>query len=103
MRFGLQSVQEDAKACAIRAYASSAAFLALACSELSSAGFIEVLLEPKPWLPRQDRKRRARLIDEHRKRIGIACKARYLARIMHPEDDDLSRDLPSLRLSQSEG
>jgi hypothetical protein len=36
----------------------------------SSGGAVEVLLEPKPWRPRQDRKRPARLIDEHRKRIG---------------------------------
>jgi hypothetical protein len=37
---------------------------------VSSSGAVEVLLEPKPWRPRQDKKRRARLIDEHRKRIG---------------------------------
>jgi hypothetical protein len=37
---------------------------------VSSGGAVEVLLEPNPWRPRQDRKRRARLIDEHRKRIG---------------------------------
>jgi hypothetical protein len=37
---------------------------------VSSAGAVEVVIEPRPWTPRQDRKRRARLIDEHRKRIG---------------------------------
>jgi hypothetical protein len=37
---------------------------------VSSGGAVEVLLEPKPWRPRRDRKRRARLIDEHIKRIG---------------------------------
>jgi hypothetical protein len=37
---------------------------------VSSAGAVEVLVEPMPWRPRQDRRRRARLIDEHRKRIG---------------------------------
>jgi hypothetical protein len=37
---------------------------------VSFGGAVEVLLEPKPWRPRQDRKRRVRLIDEHRKRIG---------------------------------
>jgi hypothetical protein len=38
--------------------------------EVSSAGAVEVLVEPRPWKPRQDKKRRVRLIDEHRKRIG---------------------------------
>jgi len=37
---------------------------------VSSAGSVEVLVEPRPWRPRQDRKRRTRLIDEHRKRVG---------------------------------
>ena len=37
---------------------------------VSSSGWVEILVEPKPWKPRQDRRRRARLIDEHRKRIG---------------------------------
>ncbi|MGI8852706.1 MAG: DUF2161 domain-containing phosphodiesterase [Methyloceanibacter sp.] len=37
---------------------------------ISSAGRVEVVVEPKPWRPRQDRRRRARLIDEHQKRIG---------------------------------
>jgi hypothetical protein len=37
---------------------------------VSFGGAVEVLLEPKPWRPRQDRKRRVRLIDEHRRRIG---------------------------------
>jgi hypothetical protein len=37
---------------------------------VSSTGAVEVLVEPKPWKPRPDRQRRARLIDEHRKRIG---------------------------------
>jgi hypothetical protein len=37
---------------------------------VSSSGWVEVLVEPNLWKPRQDRKRRARLIDEHRKRIG---------------------------------
>jgi hypothetical protein len=37
---------------------------------VSSSGVVEVLIEPRPWKPRQDKKRRARLIDEHRKRIG---------------------------------
>jgi hypothetical protein len=37
---------------------------------VSSNGAVEVLVEPRPWRPRQDRRRRTRLIDEHRKRIG---------------------------------
>ena len=37
---------------------------------VSSTGVVEVLVEPTPWKPRQNKKRRARLIDEHRKRIG---------------------------------
>jgi hypothetical protein len=37
---------------------------------VSSAGWVEVVIEPKPWTPRQDKKRRARLVDEHRKRVG---------------------------------
>ena len=28
------------------------------------------MVEPKPWKPRHDKRRRAGLIDEHRKRIG---------------------------------
>jgi hypothetical protein len=37
---------------------------------VSSSGDVEGLVEPKPWKPRKDKKRRARFIDEHRKRIG---------------------------------
>ena len=37
---------------------------------VSSNGAVEVLVEPRPWRPRHDKKRRARLIDEHRKRTG---------------------------------
>jgi hypothetical protein len=37
---------------------------------VSSFGAVEILVEPRPWKPRKDKKRRARLIDEHRKRIG---------------------------------
>jgi len=37
---------------------------------VSSAGAVEVVIEPGPWTLRKDRKRRARLIDDHRKRIG---------------------------------
>jgi hypothetical protein len=33
-------------------------------------GGIEVLVEPGPWRPRRDPKRRSRFIDEHRRRLG---------------------------------
>jgi hypothetical protein len=45
-------------------------FLGFGLLGVSSSGEIEVLAEPTPWKPRQDRRRRTRLIDEHRKRIG---------------------------------
>lgn len=35
-----------------------------------SSGFVEVLVEPKPWRPRRDLRRRTRLIREHRTRQG---------------------------------
>jgi hypothetical protein len=45
-------------------------FLGFGLLGVLSSGSVEVLVEPKPWQPRQDRRRRTRLIDEHRKRIG---------------------------------
>ena len=45
-------------------------FLGFGLLGVSSIGAVEVLVEPRPWKPRQDKKRRARLIEEHRKRIG---------------------------------
>jgi hypothetical protein len=45
-------------------------FLGFGLLAVSSTGAVEVLIEPRPWKPRSDRKRRARLIDEHRRRIG---------------------------------
>jgi Putative PD-(D/E)XK phosphodiesterase (DUF2161) len=44
-------------------------FLGFGLLGVSSAGVVEVLVEPRPWKPRKDKKRRARLVDEHRKRI----------------------------------
>jgi hypothetical protein len=35
-----------------------------------STGRVEVLVEPSPWRPRADKKRRARLVREHRRRNG---------------------------------
>ena len=37
---------------------------------VSPTGAVEVLIEPMHWRPRRDSKRRARLVDEHRRRIG---------------------------------
>jgi len=45
-------------------------FLGLGLLGVSAGGVVEVVVEPRPWKPRQDTTRRARLIDEHRKRIG---------------------------------
>jgi hypothetical protein len=35
-----------------------------------SSGRVEVLVEPAPWRPRRDAKRRSRLVAEHRRRLG---------------------------------
>jgi hypothetical protein len=45
-------------------------FLGFGLLGVSSAGSVEVMVEPRPWKPRHDKRRRFRLIDEHRKRIG---------------------------------
>ena len=45
-------------------------FLGFGLLGVSSNGAVEVLVEPRPWRPRHDKRRRAQLIDEHRKRIG---------------------------------
>jgi hypothetical protein len=45
-------------------------FLGFGLLGVSSAGSVEVMVEPGPWKPRQNKKRRIGLIDEHRKRIG---------------------------------
>ena len=69
MRFGLPSAEERlAGAFAIHVCASSAAFSALAYSEYQPSGAVEILIEPKPWRPRRDNKRRARLVNEHKRR-----------------------------------
>jgi hypothetical protein len=36
----------------------------------SPTGVVEVLVEPRPWRPRRDSRRRAKLVTEHRQRIG---------------------------------
>jgi hypothetical protein len=35
-----------------------------------ASGKVEVLVEPVPWRPRRDAKRRSRIVDEHRRRQG---------------------------------
>jgi hypothetical protein len=40
-------------------------FLGLGLLGVSSAALVEVLVKPRPWKPRKDKQRRARLIDEH--------------------------------------
>jgi len=35
-----------------------------------SSGRVEALVEPQPWKPRPDRKRRSRLVREHQRRNG---------------------------------
>jgi hypothetical protein len=47
---------------------------------VSTTGRVEVLVEPGPWRPRRDPRRRSRLLDEHRRRLGDpvlggSCKA----------------------------
>ena len=37
---------------------------------VSTTGRVELLVEPGPWRPRRDAKRRSRLVNEHRRRLG---------------------------------
>ena len=37
---------------------------------VSTKGTVEVLVEPVPWRPRRDAKRRSRIVEEHRRRQG---------------------------------
>ena len=45
-------------------------FLGFGLLGVSPSGFVDVLVEPRPWRPRQDTRRRARLVQEHRSRVG---------------------------------
>jgi hypothetical protein len=74
MRFGLPSVPQGANALATRGCRKLCRFLGFGLLGVSSAGLVEVLIEPRPWKPRKDKQRRVRLIDEHRKRIGDPAK-----------------------------
>jgi hypothetical protein len=44
--------------------------LGLGLLSVSPNGRIEVLVEPVPWRPRRDARRRSRIVDEHRRRQG---------------------------------
>ncbi len=37
---------------------------------VTSSGAVEVLVEPGPWRPRRDNKRRSRIVTEHQRRLG---------------------------------
>ena len=44
--------------------------LGLGLLTVFSSGNVEVLVEPVPWRPRRDAKRRSKIVDEHRRRKG---------------------------------
>ena len=44
--------------------------LGLGLLSVSVRGKVEVLVEPVPWRPRRDAKRRSRIVEEHRRRVG---------------------------------
>ena len=45
-------------------------FLGLGLLSVFASGKVEVLVEPVPWRPRRDAKRRSKIVDEHRRRVG---------------------------------
>ncbi len=45
-------------------------FLGLGLLSVFASGTVEVLVEPVPWKPRRDAKRRSRIVEEHRRRQG---------------------------------
>jgi len=46
-------------------------FLGLGLISVSASGRVEVLVEPVPWRPRRDARRRSRIVEEHRRRRAI--------------------------------
>ena len=44
--------------------------LGLGLLAVSNSGKVEVLVEPVPWRPKRDAKRRSKIVDEHRRRKG---------------------------------
>jgi hypothetical protein len=45
-------------------------FLGFGLLSVTASAKVEVLVEPVPWRPRRDAKRRSRIVDEHRRRQG---------------------------------
>ena len=45
-------------------------FLGFGLLCVSAGGKVDVLVEPVPWRPRRDGKRRSRIVEEHRRRLG---------------------------------
>lgn len=45
-------------------------FLGFGLLAVTATGKVEVLVEPVPWRPRRDAKRRSRIVEEHRRRLG---------------------------------
>lgn len=45
-------------------------FLGFGLLAVSTAGKVEAIVEPVPWRPRRDAKRRSRIVEEHRRRQG---------------------------------
>jgi hypothetical protein len=45
-------------------------FLGFGLVSVMAAGRVEVIVEPVPWRPRRDARRRSRIVDEHRRRQG---------------------------------
>jgi hypothetical protein len=45
-------------------------FLGFGLLAVTATGKVEVIVEPGPWRPRRDAKRRSRIVDEHRRRQG---------------------------------
>lgn len=41
---------------------------------VTKRGRVDILVEPSPWRPRRDPKRRSALVDEHRRRVGDPVK-----------------------------
>lgn len=45
-------------------------FLGFGLMTVATTGHVEIIVEPAPWKPRRDGKRRSRLVAEHRRRRG---------------------------------
>jgi hypothetical protein len=45
-------------------------FLGVGLIAVAASGRVEVLVEPVPWRPRRDGRRRSRIVEEHRRRRG---------------------------------